>query len=814
MLKNYLKIAIRTILKQKSYSLINIAGLTLGMMVCILILLYVQYELSFDRHHVHKDRIYRIERIHLQWSDGSVALRRATLAPSFIPLLEDDFPQIEHAVRIFDAGEGMVSYEHRRFVENHIFFAEHDIFEVFTIPLIHGDPERALESPNNMVISQSMAEKYFGQDDAMGKQLLVDDRLLFNVTGVMEDTPQNSHIHFDFLASYITLKGFYGEGENDYFWGSTNFSDNVVLVYARLSESTDIDGITARIPEFLDRRLQSWQNEQGITVLPSQSDGLGFRKVPDIHLHSRTTNEVESNSDIRYVRLFAIIALFILLIACINFMNLSTARAIKRAREVGLRKVVGAYRRMLVFQFLGESFLIALCAMVLALVLVMLVLPFFSAFCGHDLGLRLADPLQVLRIVVVFLFTGLAAGLYPAFYLSVFQPSAILRGEITRGIRGAVFRKVLVVFQFAISVVLIIGVGVVYGQMDFLRNTDLGYQRENILMFPADAVLKQNWRSVKPALARHPSILSVTMSKRAPTGGLHDAPGFAIEINGEALNNPFHMPHNRVEHDFFRTYGMQIVAGRDFSLAHPTDSTEAFILNQMAVRSLGLENPDDVVGEPVEVSGGRKGRVIGVVRDFHYESLRRQIVPIITYISLRGANTIAVRLAPGNPKEKIDHIQSVIDQYHPGFPLNYTFLDERIDALYRNEARMMEMFGYFSMLAIFIACLGLFGLTSFTAERKTKEIGIRKVLGASVPGITLVLSKEFTKWVLLANLIAWPVAFYAMNRWLQGFAYRDELNVWTFVLSAILSLLIALLTVSYQSVRAALANPVDALKYE
>ena len=818
MIKNYFKIAWRNIKRQKGYTFINIAGLAIGMAVCILILMFVRDELSYDTYHEHKDRIYRIER---QWfaADGSLRGALCSVAPSFVPFLENEFPEMKHIVRMLGTGETLISIGDTNFVEERFYFAEHDIFEVFTIPLIKGDPKTALENPNSLVLSESMALKYFGDEDPMGKIMKVgSSKDGFQVTGIMEDVPKNAHLHFDMLASFITLKGvqtYYRDG-SDYFFGTTNFSDNVTYVYMRLAENTDPRDVAARIPGFLDRHLPSFEDDSGNIVKPSQWNTLLLRKVTDIHLRSHTNNELEANGDIRYVTLFTLIAVFILIIACINFMNLSTARAVKRAKEVGLRKVVGANRRLLITQFLGESQLIALLAMVLALVIVAVFLPYFSAFSGHDLGFNLLiNPLGLFILISVFLITGLAAGLYPAFYLSAYKPATILRGELSRGTRGTIIRKALVVFQFAISAVLIICVSVVFKQMRFLQNADLGYQRENMVMIPADRTVRQSWRDIKQELLKNPRILAATTSKRAPSGRLLDAPGFRIEINGEVVDNPFSMPHNRAEHDFFKTYGMKIVAGRDFSREHPTDEDEAFIINETAVRRLGLNSPEEAIGMPLSTQApNRSGRVIGVVADFNYESMHHEIIPMLTYIRLQEANTVALRITAGNTQETIAYVQSVWDKFNPGYSISYTFLDDRLSELYRNEVRMMQMFGYFSILAIFIACLGLFGLASFTTEQRTKEIGVRKVLGATLSNIVTLLSKEYSKWVLFANIIAWPVADFGMKIWLRTFAYRVNIGLTIFILTALLTFLIALLTVSYQSVKAALGDPAQALRYE
>lgn len=813
MIKNYITIALRNIRKYKGYSFINIVGLAIGMAVCILILLYVQDELSFDSYHQNADRIYRIERADRK-PDGSIEPYFCSLAPSFVPILEKDFPEVEHAVRIFGPPNALLRVGDTGFSEERLFFAEEDIFEVFTIPLIRGNPKTSLKNPFSIVLSESMVRKYFGDENPMGHEMMLDNRFLLRVTGVMEDSPPNTHIHMNFLVSYISLKGLYGKGENDYFLGTRNFTDNVTLVYVRLAKNTSGETLQAKIPESLDRNIPTRKDREGNIVKASERIFLHVRKVKDIHLHSHTTKEIEPNSDMRYVVLFTAIAVFILIIACINFMNLSTARASKRAKEVGLRKVVGANRKLLALQFLGESLLICLIAILLALGMVILVLPYFQAFSGHVIYLqRLFSPTGLLILFGVFVVSGLAAGIYPALYISAFQPATILRGELGRGFKGRFLRKVLVVFQFAITIALIFSVNVVNKQMRFLRNADLGYERENIVMIPADQEVITRWQALKQELLTNPKILAACLSKRAPTGRLLDSPGFSIEIEGERRISPFGMPHNRVTHDFFKTYGMTIVAGRNFSEEHPTDAKEAFILNETAVRRLGIDNPEYVIDAPFVVPGWR-GRIIGVVRDFNYESMRDEIKPIVTYIAPQQANTLSVRLVKGGIRETIDYIKGVWSRFHPGYPLQYTFLNDRINQLYRNEERMMQMFGYFSLLAIIIGCLGLFGLASFTAEQRTKEIGVRKVMGATVPNIVVLLSREFAKWVFIANIIAWPLAFFVMYGWLKNFAYKTGIGVVPFLFSAGIALVIALLTVSYKSIKAALANPADALRYE
>ncbi|MFC2158587.1 ABC transporter permease [Acidobacteriota bacterium] len=814
MLKNYIKIALRNIKKNRGISFINIAGLAIGMAVCILILLYVRSELSFDAFHEHSDRVYRIQRSFIA-PDGSERMAFSTLAPSFVPLLEENFPEIERAVRMWGNGNHTVTIEDRNYIESRFFYAEEDIFKVFTLPLLKGDSDTALKNPHSVVLSRSMSEKFFGDEDPIGKSLKVDNNFLCTVTGVMEDSPQNTHLHIDILGSYTSLLGSFGSGENDYFHGSRNFSDNVTLVYALLVEGTDIQVLTSKIPDFLDRTSPPRTDRDGNVVRMSQVSNLVFQKMKDIHLRSHTSKEFEPNSDIKYVVFFTIIAFFILIIACINFMNLSTAQAVKRAKEVGLRKVVGANRRLLASQFLGESFIITLIAMASALTLVFITRPWFNAFSGNTLSLDiLATPVGLLSLLGVFLITGFVSGLYPSLFISAFHPASILRGEVSKGRKGTAFRRILVIFQFAISIILIFSVTVVSKQMHYIQNVDLGYDRENIVLFRVDQLILNHWQDIKSALKQNPRILHTSLSKRAPTGQLLDSPGFRTEVYGEVVASKFRMPHNRVEHDFFKTYGMQIIAGRDFSIDFPTDARQAYILNETAASQLGWKKAEDAVGSTIQGIGHPKGTVIGVVRNFNYESLHKEIIPILSYILPTQANTLSVRLAPGNARKNIEFIQGTLKQFHPGLPMEYEFLQSRINQLYRNEDRMLKMFGYFSILAIIIGCLGLFGLAAFASEQRTKEIGIRKILGASVSGITLRLTLDFTKWILVANIIAWPIAFFTMNAWLKNFAYRTFIGWDPFILSGVTAFIIAVLTVCYQTIRSAVTDPVAALRYE
>ncbi len=804
MLKNYLKIAIRNLIKRRTYSIINISGLAVGMAVSILILLYAREEMTFDSYHVYKNQIYRVQRDPF-----------CTLAPSFAPLLEKELPEIQHLVRITQFGFP-ITFKNNRFFESRIFCAEQDIFKVFTIPLIKGNSENALNDPFSIILSESMVEKYFGTTDPMGKNLLIalsdNNNVPLKITGIMKDIPRKSHLHYDFLVPYSFL-GTLDGGVKEYFLGSNNFSDNVCGTYVRLSKECDSKEFSAKLTAFLDRHFKSRTDHNGRLIPGSEYYPLRIMKVSDIHLHSHTNNEYEPNGDIRYVTAFAILSIFILMIACINYLNLTTAKANQRAKEIGLRKVMGANRQRLVIQFIGESLFISLISLGIALFLIELILPYARSFTELPLSLNIIkQPFTFLMLLGIFCLSTLLAGIYPAFYLSTFQPATILGGKVTRGRVRYLLRRLLVVFQFIICIGLFICVYVIFTQMDFIRNKDLGFNKENVIQFTANSSIKNHWAEIKKQLLNHSNIISTALSKRSPGSRFLDAPGYRTVVNGKVQQNVY-MPHNRVEWDFFKTYSIDIIAGRDFSIDHSTDATEAFIINETAVRHLGWKTPEEAIGAPMAISG-RQGKIIGVVGDFHYETLHYSIVPVLTYIKTDEANTVSVRLASNDRKTTINYIETIWKTYCPGISFEYNFLDQKIDQLYKTETRMMMLMGYGSLLVIFIACLGLFGLSSFIAEQRTREIGIRKVLGASIYKICSLLSKEFTQWILLANIVTWPIAWYAMNKWLQNFAYRIDITIWPFLLAGLTAMVIALLTVSWQVIRTALANPVESLRYE
>ncbi len=801
MLRNYLKTTFRNLQRQKTQSTINILGLAIGLTCCILILLFVRDELSFDKFNENHDRIYRVTR---RWinEDGVVSLHLGFVAPPIGPLLKNDFPEIEQAVRLIETSGMLVSHGDTYFEEDSFFFAEENVFEVFSLKMIKGDPGTALTDPLTVVISEEMARKYFGSEDPVGSTMRVEAQgqaAGLKVTGVIQSLPHNSHFHADILASFKTYEAIVGDQEMQS-WASNNYA-----TYILMPKNYDIRILQKQLDAFIDRHVD------GET---SKSTQLILQPLTDIHLHSHLDAEIEPNSDITYVYIFSVIALFVLLIAAINFMNLSTARSSHRAKEVGLRKVVGANRSQLIKQFLSESLLTVFAGLAVALILVSLLLPRFNQFINRELSLNFLENIGLLAgLFMAGVFVGIVSGLYPALFLSAFQPARVLKGTKEQRRRKLSLRTVLVVFQFAISIVLIICVGGVTSQLKYIQNINLGFNEEQVVVLPSSPQISSQLESVKTQLYENPNVISVSAAKRVPSGRLLDSAGARV-IRGEKsepLN--FMIAHLRVDHDYIPTFGMELAAGRNFFREMPTDAANAFILNETAVKEIGWASPQDAIGKEF-VYGMAEGQIIGVVKDFHFESVHHAIVPIVLDLSSSSLNQVAVRISPNDIPGTMAFLQNKWREFRPKYPFSYYFVDERFDQQYRSEKRILQLFSYFAFLAIFIACMGLFGLALFTAEQSIKEIGIRKVLGASVSSIVFFFSKEFSKWVLLANIIGWPVAYFAMRKWLENFAYRTSLNLWIFLLAGALALFIALFTVSFHSVKAAVADPVKSLRYE
>ena len=795
MIKNYLTVAIRNIARNKTFSAINILGLAIGMACCILILLYVQDELSYDQHHEHADRIYRVA------AEGKVAgtMRQFAITPFPMgPALVKDYPEVIKAVRFFQGTNPrrLVEDQHGHvFSEDGVLFTDPNVFEVFNFPLSQGDPKTAFLEPFSIVITEVVAQKYFGEQNPIGQTLTLDQKAWFTVTGVLKGTAHNSHFQFDFLASPILQE--------------TGWRNHEYYTYLLLQQNDSAGELEAKLPNFTETHADEQYKAAGLTIK------YFLQPLTDIHLNSHLEWELSPNGDIRYVYLFLIIAFFVLILACVNFMNLSTARSAGRSKEVGMRKVVGANRTQLIRQFMGESILLALLALFFAIAFVEVSLPAFNAFIQRELVLDYTGHWHaVLTLLGVVLFAGLLSGIYPALFLSAFQPVEVLKSTLGRGLKTSGSRKMLVVFQFVISIVLIIETVVIYHQSDYIKNKKLGFNKEHVIVMPDPG--KQLTERYSSILSTYPNVLNTSRSASVP--GRKLPANLFRPSSDSAYSDGLMINHLQVDHAFISTYGLKLIEGRDFSKDIPSDKYGTFILNETAMQKLGWTSLANQKFEQIFSEGGKlkvaaQGDVVGVVKNFHYKSLHHEIEPLIIMTG-DWFEYFSIRIRSDDVAGTLGFLKTQWKEIAPNKPFDYFFLDDDYDKLYRAEEQIGTLFGLFSILAIFVASLGLFGLASFTAQLRIKEIGIRKVLGASVSNLVLMLSKEFALLVSIANLIAWPIAYYAMHRWLQDFAYRIDLEIWAFVLSGFLALFIALTTVSYQAWKVARTNPVDALRYE
>ena len=796
--------ALRNLRRQPVYTVINIAGLAIGLACFVLLVLFVEDERSYDRFHANADRIYRIV-VDVEASQG--VQHTAKSPPIWANALRTDFPEVASVVRFQTTRQGwMVRYKDRRFSEKTWTFADSTVFEVFDVPLVRGDPATALVAPYTVVLSQTMAARYFPGEEPLGKTLTLDNQYHFEVTGVMQDMPPNAHFHFDFLASYTSTK----DPPYIYTLDLSRATFPVTYTYVLLHDRQAAAAFEAKLPALV------------ATLTPSQPGRAmhaALQPLTDIHLHSRLQDEIEVNGDPATVYIFLAVAFFVLLIACINFMNLATARSARRAREVGMRKVVGAQRRQLMFQFLGEAVLMAVLALVMALALLWGTLPYFSALMGKTITMAdvLAGPFG-LGLLAVAVAAGLLAGSYPALYLSAFQPMMVLKGYARPGRTGQpLLRKGLIVFQFGISLILLSCTGIVYHQMQYVRAKKLGFDKEHVVVVQmTDPSPARRYRAYREAIRQHPHVLQVSASTGLPSGFIGKA---RINPVGALPEDNWQFQTFFSEFDFVETMGMELVAGRALSRDFPSDTLEAFILNETAARTLGWHDPREALGQALLFTGTTTPtyRVVGVVRDFHTQSVHEAIAPVVIAYSpmlLRQWFFVYVRIRPDDVPGTIAALQRHWERIIPDYMFDYSFLDQDFDRQYKSEDLLGRLLGYFTVLTIFIACLGFFGLASFTAEQRTKEIGVRKVLGASTPSIVLLLSKEFTGLVVVAFVLAVPVAYFAMDAWLHNFAYHIDMAWEVFLLAGLAAFMIAWLTVSYQSIKAALANPVRSLRYE
>lgn len=812
MLRNYLKIAWRNIVGNPMFSAINIIGLGIGLACCIIITIFVRYEMSYDKHWDNADRIYRVTRDFF----GN-DLKLAAVAPPIAPLMKQDFAEVEDITRILATGGIALSRGDTKIREENMVIADPNVFEFFNLEFVSGDPETALARPTDVVMSERAVARYFGNEDPIGQTLNLMDQADVTVTAIVKDLPDNTHMAFELVGSMDAIPLMMGPGELES-WGSNNY-----YTYTRLPEGYDPANLEAQFNDFLVRH---WNEDA------ESSSKLSLQRLPDIHLTSNRDGEWGTNGSIGVVYTFSAVALFVLLIACINFMNLTTARSTQRAREVGVRKVVGANRSQLITQFMGESIMLTAFAMLLAVAMVEIILPVFAAFLEIPLVFSLASPTSLGLLVLGILIVGGFAGSYPALYLSKFRPADVLKGPAS-GTGSALLRKSLVVVQFATSIALLIATGVVMAQMKYAQNVDLGFDKSQNLVtqLPYFADLWEVYEPMKAELEAHPDISSVVYSSRVPSMQNNDGSGYIAEGEQVAIENFMGISDIKVDYQWFEHYDVEFLAGRSFrqNEMRPEEPSEenpvvrsVAILNESGARRFNW-SPEEAVGKVIREPQSREltsfidYEIVGVVPDIHFSSLHLEIKSTVyAPPDPNYGRSISIKIAAGDPGDAIQHFEDTWKKIVPGEPVFWEFLDDRFDALYRSEERQAQMFGVFSAFAIFVATLGLFGLASFTTERRTKEIGIRKVMGASVRDIVLLLTTDFTKLVLLANVIAWPVAYYFMSDWLNRFAYKAPFGewAWLFVASAIAALAVAWLTIALQASRAATARPVLALRYE
>ena len=781
-------------LRNKVYACINIGGLAISLAVFILMALYIENELSFDRFHVNAGRIYRVAD---DKQTPDILLRSASSAAPVAPALQQDFPQIEQAVRLTGT-ESLVKYEGKMFEERRIFYSDPSFFQVFSFPLRTGNASTVLRDPQNVVLTASTARKYFGNDDPVNKVLLFDGRSM-KVTGVMDDVPANSHLQFDILVSMSTAQ----QKGSGYDWLFNNWYSNEFYTYILLPEQYQMSKLTGRLIDFDARHRQAGSTTTHRYVL---------EKLSDIYLQSARDNQAGKSGNMRNLYIFSAVAFFILLIASINFVNLSTARAAVRAREVAVKRVVGAGRWQMIAQFLTESFLMAGISLLISLLLSVALLPAFNRFSGKVLALDLLSPVHMLTLIMLLLCIGLLSGCYPAFILSRFRPAATLKGNIPVSPYSLNIRKGLVVFQFAVSVMLIICTTVVYTQMDFLQKHDLGFTPEQTLVinFEGDQHVKDRLTLIKEQMLTIPGVRRVSASSNVPGDGR--AGGWSMDFlkeKGDTVHTE--LPVYLADFNFMQQYHIPVVAGRPLSSLYAADSTESMLINETALKKLGFSSPAQAIGVHV-VMYPTNGVITGVFRDFHFESLQKQVEPLAIRMLPSNFRLLSAEINTRETGRTIAGIEKLWHDLVPGRPLEYNFLNESFNRQYESETRFGKVFTACTLLAVVVACLGLFGLALFSVQQRTKEIGIRKVLGAGVAGIATLVSKDFIALVLVAVVVASPVAGWLMHHWLQDFAYRISMQWWMFALAGFAAVLVALFTVGFQAIKAALANPVNSLR--
>lgn len=794
MIKNYFKIALRNLWRHKGFSFINIMGLTVGMTACFLIFLYISFELSYDSFHSKADRIYRVV---ADIKTPTEVIKAGGPSWAVPPNAKEEFPEIESFVRIAGGDNVLIRKGDIKFQEENTMWADSTLFQVFDFNLVKGNPKTALKEPFSIVFTESTAKKYFGDKDPMGQTLLITgDAFPAKVTGIMKDIPENSQIKGDVVMSMSTITKQWNSGLDSQ-WGNYG-----AQAYLLLKKETNAKALEKKFPAFLEKR-------NGTEMKQSQMYATLFLEpLRDVYL--RSTRDGNKTGNINNVYIFSIVAIFILLIACINFVNLTTARSTERAKEVGIRKVIGAAKGQLASQFVGESVILCLIAFVLALIFSALFLPSFNQLAGKTVSTGIfSSGSYILILFIAAIAIGLLAGIYPALVLSSFKPVTVLKGRFATGTKGILLRKGLVVTQFSISVALIIGTIIVYNQMNYMRSRELGFNKDQMVIINTNGdPAKESFRQ---AISSIPAVKATALSSSVPGTG---NPGAYSEIenrNGDLQIANLDLYY--VDFDYIPLFKIKMAAGRPFQKQFATDTTQAMLLNEAAVKMFGYKTPQDAIGKRFK-QWGREGKIVGVVKDFHFRGLQEPIKPLSMRIEPGGSNLVSVNISSANLPATIAAIENKWKAAIPNRPFNYFFLDEFFDKQYRGEERFGKLFMNFSILAIFISCLGLLGLASYSTIQRTKEIGIRKVMGASVQNIINLLSKEFLALVVLSFVVAMPVAWYFMHTWLNDFPYRTPINWWVFVLAGCIALFIALITVSFQAIKAAVANPIKSLRTE
>lgn len=786
MIKNYFKIAFRNIIRHKAFSILNIAGLAIGMACSIFILLWVQNELSYDRFHANANQIYRLT---CNAGDFKAAVSPAGMGAG----LQSQLPEIKKTVRLSKPNTSLFEVASRKFNEKRVFYADSNFLQVFSFALIKGNANTALQQPNAILLTEDMATKYFGHEDAMGKIIRKDNNENFIVTGILANSPSNSHLQFDFILPISSIAATDNDLKNNT-WENFNY-----YTYFQLDRSIT----PANVANLLPRIKQIYK-----TRFPDGKIDFQLQPLTAIHLHSDLQIDLPGHGNIQYVNIFFVVALFILAVACINFMNLATARSSRRAKEVGLRKVVGAGRYQLIIQFLGESLFISFLSLLFAIGIVWLLLPAFNQLSDKKLVIHLLDWKLLSSFFAIALITGTVSGSYPALFLSGFNPVAVLKGKMRLGVGSLLFRNGLVVTQFVVSIILLVGTIVVYKQLNFIKNKNLGFEKSNLLYVPMTGDIWNKQQALKTELQQNLLTSNFSVISDLPanlTTGTLD-----VEWEGKDPKSQIVIPSIDIDENFINVFGMKMLNGRNFSQSFKGDSTN-FIVNEKALQVMGM-SLSNAIGKTISFAN-KKGTIIGVVKDFNFKPLQYTIDPLVLRQNKYGG-VVVVHTSPGNTEATIKALGKIYSNLNPAYPFTYNFLDNDLENLYRGEQQMSRIFKLFAILAIFISCLGLYGLSAFMAEQRTKEIGVRKVLGASIFNIVYLLSTNFTKLILVAIIIAIPVSWLAINSWLNSFAYRIDISWIIFLAASLAALLIAWFTVSYESIKAAITNPIKSLRTE